>query len=649
MQVSGAMAFKSAATLIFGLCFYPAFGQITTEVSSGPVEAELLRPLNIRRLAAGASVFARVTRDWRGVNCSLRQGAILEATAESLAPHKFSGESHLALSFTKAQCDGADMKPMELLLSAVAQAPADWRYVPDVAFTTQVMVFDRNTGAGSSVNLRSNNFATPRLELKGIDHHFPMSSKVQPGDVIDIKGMRLELGTGPNRSSVLSTKGRDVSLEQFTQFLLVPSSLVFVRPDLPSDTRAGMASDGDISSAASHVAVPDPVNDLETCAPPGCALDLHVESVELEGKDAASIAISPLGYATRPSRNLGDLTEDEALAWLGPGQLLFAFNAHPLIHRGGLAKSKAPTRMIRAVLLDVQSRTVVRAVNWEVTDARRYLWALPDNRVLVHIGNELRVYGRGLNLEQTVALAGPLAFLRVSPNGKLVAMAELRERHSPKLHAQLQDGLDGEPEEDVDVMVLDEKFETVAKANTISTLEPPTLLNEGQVVLLAQPDNHYRLELRSWESKSTTLARFTSLCRPELSSMAPDLLFLRSCSAATDRTEYRVIRADGKLIMRSEAGPREIGGDVAGFQSSGTFALKAVHASRDLSRNMDFTGADLESEEVRVYQAADGKRVVTVRIDQPTTSHGGFALSPDGMQIAVLSGTEIRFFALPAQ
>ncbi len=396
-----------------------------------------------------------------------------------------------------------------------------------------------------------------------------MSAKVQPGDVIDIKGMKLDLGTGPNRSSVLSATGTDVRLDQYTQFLLVPSSLVFAPSNVPVQLPSGVAVSSDLSHSKTIPSEFNATNEIEVCAPPGCAVDLPLTSEELQGPSAASIDVRALGYTSRANANLSGFTEDEAMAWLGPRQLLFAFNVHRLIPRAGVANWMATHRIIRAVLLDAQSRTVIRAVEWEVMDSSRYLWPLPADRVLVHVGNELRIYGAQLDLEQTIPLAGPLEFIRMSPNGEVKVVATLRERHSPELHAKLRDELQAEPEEDVDVAILDSKFKVIAQTSTVSGIEAPTLLNEGQVTLFAQPNNHYRLGLSSWQGTQSTLARFESSCRPELSSIAPDLLFLLTCNIATDRFEYRMLRSDGSQLMHGESNEFVTEEEATGSEANG--------------------------------------------------------------------------------
>jgi hypothetical protein len=294
--------------------------------------------------------------------------------------------------------------------------------------------------------------------------------------------------------------------------------------------------------------------------------------------------------------------------------------------------------------MDARSRAVIRVVDWEVRDRQRYIWQLDPTHILVHVGDELRVYRNGLEVERTLALGGPLAFLRPSPNGQLIALATIRERHSPELHAKLRDELDKEPDEDIDIAVVDKDFNVIARNRTVTGLMPPTLLNEGQVRILAHSSTGYRLALSTWEDKSATLARFESMCVPRLSSLAPDLLFLTSCTNRTGGMEYRVLRPDGKLMLRGTAAPLQFGIEVAG--NGHTFALKSVKTARDLE-SFEFDSTDLESQEVRVYRADDGKRLLSVIVPRPVASRTSYALSSDGAQLAVVSGAEIKLFAVP--
>jgi hypothetical protein len=634
-------------TAVLLLCCLSAIsGQAPSDPKQGPLQAEFPARINVRHLAPGATVFARVTVDWNGTNCVLRKGSIVEAKVELADLHKRGQESRLGLSFNKAQCDGAAMQPLNLLLAAVADAPPDWASGPDSQFSMP-MSFSNPHGSG----LPGFGGAAPgdsyvsRLQLRGIIHKFPMRPDLSPGAVVGLKDLKLDLGTGPDRSSVLSSRHADVSLGAFTQILLVPIELAFHPDKGVLIYRSGATG----PTAAPPPAPAPPANTLDVCAAPGCAVDLPVSTHELEGRSAASIALSPLGYTPRLNKVLQDFDDEESLAWLGPKELLFAFNPHRLIHRSRSSTSQGLARIIRAVSFNVQTRSINRAVDWEITDLGRYLWQLEGGRVLAHIGNELRVYSGGLEVEHTIPLAGPLAFVRISPNGELMAIGTLRERHTPDLHSQLRESTGSDPEEDVEVAILNKDFNELARASTTSGLMAPTLLNEGQVELLAQPNMAYRLAMSTWDNKSTTLARFESRCIPQLSSMAPDLLFLLTCNPADSATEYRVLRADGKMLLRGKAGPREVGQESTGVSPNRTFAMKVVYGDRDLTPGAAFKRTELDSEEFRVYSADEGKRRLVVRLHEPPTSRGGFALSPDGLQLAVLSGTQVNFISVPVE
>jgi hypothetical protein len=644
------MKSQAVGTMIFGLALGVALGQSPPESKPSPVEAEFLANLRVSQLAPGAKVLAKVTVDWNGPGCTLRTGSILEATVAVADRRSVGTPSRVALAFTKAQCNGPNLKTMNLLLVAVAQPPENWSGLTDTMSKGPVMFMNPNGTRGLAGNAMGGT-SLSHLELNGIMHRFPALSNVHPGTVVDISGLKLEVGTGPNRSSILIAKSRDVSLERFTQILLLPASAVFLPGATIRTLKDPAARAGATAAPLPAPSGPIPADDLAVCAPPGCAVELPVNAEELAGHNASSIDIPALGYAPRHRKVLNDIGNEETLSWLSPRQLLFTFNPHILIRRNLSQNGKALQRVVRAVLMDAQTRSIARTVDWEITDTRRYLWPLDGKRIVVHVGNELRIYGAGLNVERSIPLAGPLYFVRIAPNGSLMAIATLRERHSAELHAQLRDDLGGEPEEDVDFTVLDKDFNTIARTTTVSSLQPPTLLNEGQVNLMSQSNSRYRLALRTWDDKMVTLARFTSRCTPQLSSVAPDHLFLQSCDLVTDATQYRVVGADGKLLLHREAGPREMGQQVIGNQTTGIFAFKIVREiagpSPDPDADLQVTG--LESEDVQVYRVVNKKRILAVNLTDPVASYDNYALSPDGTQLAVLSQSQIQIYPVPAK
>lgn len=650
-----------ALTVQTALCQMPASNSV------GPVQAELLANLDVRHIQAGKTIFARVTTEWKGPGCHLRQGATLVGTVETAEMRTGKGESRLVMSFHEAQCNGKEMQPLPLVVTVVAQYPAQVSIQNQSTLkfsTVQANGVDpaSHMGAGlASLPVTTNSFSA-HLEVVGdSERRFPFRAGIRPGDVIDFKGMKMELGTGPNLSTALLSKNHDVFLPQYTQLLLDPPTSVF-RPAAAAPTsgpRANIAASSvadaeppaaaDVPPVKASAPAPAPFNDIEVCAPPGCAVDLPVSAKEFEGRSATSLPLHALGYTPRVNKARAGFEEEESMVWMGSGQLLFAFNPHHLIKRGPALAYTNTVRIIRAVLVDTTGRNVIRAVDWEVTDYNRYLWPLSGGRVLVHVGNELRVYGPGFEVERTIPLDGPLQWVRTSPNGSVMALATLKERHTPELHSKLRDEFGVDPEEDVEISILNHDFNIVAHAETVTGLMAPILLDEGQVRLQSEPNQWYRLAMHTWDNKHVGLARFHSTCMPQVTSAAPNLLFLYSCGLNTGDREYRVLRGDGKLLLRGASDPRDIDDEAIGNDSSHTFVVKVVRAVKPIPPDIAFTSADLDSAEVRVYRASDAKRLLAVNVRNPAPSHRDYAIAPDGSQLAVLSGSEIEFFPVPSE
>jgi hypothetical protein len=625
------------ATYLLGFSLGAVFGQSPVV----PVQAEFLKPLQVHKVAAGATVFAKVTAEWTGPGCVLHPGAILEGRVETSEPSKNGSRSTLALSFDRAQCDSSEMQPFRLVLLAAAAPPDDWHGVPDVEINSpRLRPHPGGEPTGSSEP--SFQMLSQHLEFTGVAHHFPFKPNLRPGDLLGIRGLKLTVGTGPNRSSVFSSAHGDLPLKAFTQILLGPPSIAFVPAAAPlAHSVAGAAELTRPHTSAQPVRVP--IDTLEACKAPACVVDQPVTGTDLASRTLGSIMVGPLGYERRRQRLLADFEQETALAWLGPDEVLFAFNSHPLIQRG--SESPETQRLVRAELLNVSSHAVLASTDWRIHDLERFLWQLDATRILVHVGDELRIYGRGLELERTIRLSEALRFLRTSPSGDSIVIGTLRERHSQELHAHLRDELGAEPEEDLEITMFDKDFRIVSSGITMPGLTPPTLLNEGQVSLRPQPEGDYRMAIEKWESTKATLARFKSMCAPNVSSISPDLLFLVSCVTNIGEPEYRVLHADGTLMLRGRPGSRQMCFEGAG--NPRRFAVKFVSRLGDDPPGSRFSASDLAFAEIRIYRAQDGKRLGAVRVDEPPTSYGGFALSPDGSQMAVLSGSEIKLFALP--
>ncbi len=614
-----------------------------------PVAAELLSYVDVHYYHPGSPIYVKLKMAWVGLGCYLFNGQVLQGRVE-LATLRGKGqkESQLAISFPNVPCV-ANKSTMNLVLAAV-----EWDSGVTRVPHAQYPVVNYNMTKTGSVSTIQGSFNMGGIMLMALSEQQKNQIPLKPGDVLGIDDVTLEIGKGPERSSLLKSTKRNVHLEKESLLLLVPDSIAFPkghepdgasvleRPSVAGTMDPGPAEDANVPLPAQPL--PAPV-EFQPCEPPACAVDLLSSDHETHGTPSKSIGIRELGYSPRPQRELLDLNDDVALAWLGPQQLLVAFNPHTLVERDGQLSPGAAVRRIHAVVLDVATSKVLSSADWFLPDAGEFLWQLSGGRVLVHVGNELRIYGEGMQIERQIPLDGPLEFVRLSPNGELMAIAIVRETHTPEQHASLRESLGTEPPENVEIRVLDKDFKTEAQTTTSSEIMPPTLLNKGQVQLLAKPNRQYRLTLAPWNGETTTVARFPSACIPEVSSFAPDLLLVGTCELNTGVHEYRVLRPNGKVVLRGRTDPQTMGQSAQG--NGRVFAVKSLHATQGMAHGSVFRGSDLDYEEVRVFQSGDGRRLTSVRLQVPPPSHGAFALSPDGAQLAVIADAKVNLFAVP--
>jgi hypothetical protein len=470
--------------------------------------------------------------------------------------------------------------------------------------------------------------------------------KLKTGQVAGISHLRLLVGKGPEGSSILSSTSRELRLDAGTQFVLIPI-LAAKAASLPGTAAAGIAASPNMKVESILPEPPKSADDTEVCSPPACHVDFEDTPTETHDADLI-LPLKGLGYLPPPPElEMPHFDFHAGMMFLGPRQLLFTFNPHLLVKRTHSEAISFPgLRVIRAVVVDLTTKQVVKSVDWRVPDSAQYLWPLGQEEVLVHVGDELRVYGPSLEQRQKIWLGAPLAFVRASPSSKYLAVGVVTERHSAEIHRQLQEAEAREPEEDIEVRVLDSTLRPLATVMRSSRSTFPVLLDDGEVRVVRIGENHWRIVKQSWAGQRRVLAQARSSCPPSTQSLPGDLLFVVGCDRVDDKW-FRVFR-DEKVLLR--------GGffsdieHVAGGNAGGSiFAIRIAQAKRSLSMEPAFHPSDLESDRIALYSVKTGRRIFAITNSPAVPSVQTFAISPREDQLAVLMAGQIALYRIPSR
>jgi hypothetical protein len=626
---------------------------IAGENPATPIQAELVNRLAAGRVSIGDSVLARVQLGWKSLTCELRPGDILQGRVVARKPYsKINKTSELAFVFDKAPCGSPAMKPLGLTVAAIVAA--DRSRDPGLGPSEEQQPLSEAVGLTLKGNTRSLSQAADTVynepRRSGAQSSAP-PKELKAGQVVGISHLTLLVGKGPEGSSLLSSAGREVRLDPGTQFVLIPKVSV-AASGVPVTAATG-------TPAPNQPALPDPMNiadEREVCTPPDCnvALDdspsLSVSIGETHNADFI-LPLNGLGYLPPlAERGMSEFDYDAGIAYLGPGQLLFTFDPHILVKRTNLEALSFPQmRIIRAIVLDLATKQILKSVDWRVPDSAQYLWPFGQDSVLVHVGNELRVYGPGLQLRQKIPLGRPLAFVRASPSSEYLAIGIVNERHTPEIHRQLEEAEVGKPEEDIEIIVLDSALQPLAKIIRSSRSVFPVLVDDGEVRVVSIGENRWRIFKYSWAGQRRLLAQAKSSCLPSAQSLPGDLLFTTGCDVKTDDKWYRVLR-DGKMVLKGSSSSDEFENSASGDASANIFAIGIAHTKKSLPAVVSvFRPSDLQSEHITIYGAKNGKRIFSLDIPGPVPAAQMFAISPREDQLAVLMSDQIVFYRVPAQ
>ncbi len=625
-----------------------------------PLEVELTRSLSSQSMHVGDEVLGKVKETWSDGRCRLAAASVIHGkvlSADFAAKHKT-----VALSF-EYRCASDNDEPHKLIwLALLAPLPVD-----DGHRLITAGFHSPSFGEGGGLGQSGNSFhdtnrdmsgrqnATLPISYQDSDADKRHSSTIKTGEVWKLPHLKLEVGKGPEQSSVLSSTEKTLHLPVGSILVLLPESAAYQ----PVAHTAGPALAAPLPPA---VKLPP---EIGPCLPAACTS----ASTALGGGTVAStpvqsISLAHLGYGRLKSAEMRDLDFGAAVAFLGPDQLLFTFNPHMLVPREPTDRPEDRPHMVRAVLFDRSSGAVVRTESWRVPDDRQYLWVVDGEHVAVHDGDRLRWLGPGLLETQSLALGGSLAWLRVSPDRQHYAVATVHELHTPREHAELAAADAAGPEEQVLVRLLDGGLRPVGELVASSRALPPVLLDAGRVELWRTGKDTYYLRETAWATagqrapaaaaesaegtaapaKQRSFARVRSACVPHLTSLAANLLMEEGCRGVDEDRWVRVLRPDGSPVLETGIGWREFAPMPASGGGSGLFALTVAGMNVDHVRGSPFHGTDLHGETVRVYRAGDGREIFAARISDPLPARQPVALSPDGRAVAVIDGGHLLLY-----
>ena len=602
-----------------------------------PIETELSQNLAGDRLTIGSSFALQVLAPWQRADCRLASGTVLHANVQAVTR---TNRHTQGIAFT-VHVPCGEAKPLEPVVTSLLAAPKIEEEVQEFSG------FD-NLGGVSQPRVTTatlNPFDVAKPPPFAVRHtttkYDQLPKTVTLGEVWHIPNIKLVLPSGDSRESSITTEKPSLRLSAKTVFVL-------------QIVREGNQPLRAIPTVASH-AVREGLRSthpfIGPCRAGQCTSDPEPFSTLPFGFQRAGDAEDLSRFGIRPeseTRELSQLQQTATVHFMSNAEVLVTFPTHELVRHSEDERPTDNPQQVRAVLFNVETRSVERMESWIIDDHNAYIWPFGRN-LLVHEGRFLKVYGPGLQELDSLPLDLPLASLRASPDGKHLLVGELRELHSRKDHLMLVDTLPRAPQEEVQWSLLDENLKRIRTLGTSSSYLPtPILLDDNMIELRKGQGTEWFLVGKVWDNNSDRqLGSLRSACVPVLDTLSPDLLAVTTCDTSGKAMNTVVTRKNGSPVIDQTSTRQDLPASTAGSSASARFALMLTRARESWDQGRPFSFSMVKAQRIEVLGSEDGSLVASIPLPAAEHSNNSFALSPDGSMLALVAGHDLTLYELP--
>ena len=168
--------------------------------------------------------------------------------------------------------------------------------------------------------------------------------------------------------------------------------------------------------------------------------------------------------------------------------------------------------------------------------------------------------------------------------------------------------------------------------------------DKGEIRTQKIRKNRWRISEATWDSQQRNITELNSTCAPRITTLLPDFLFVIGCDLQTSAKWYRVLRSNGKPVLKGWSNSTELEQRVSAADGGNSFTVGVAVAVKSINATYPFRVGDIAAERIAVYRAENGGRIFSLNVTSPVPTVQSFGLSPNGQQLAVLQGDQIALY-----
>jgi len=358
------------------------------------------------------------------------------------------------------------------------------------------------------------------------------------------------------------------------------------------------------------------------------------------------------------------------LHYVDAQHLLLTFSARHLLKRLPDEPEDDMDRTIDAVLIELPSGHILARTTWRTHDHGQYLWSLGHGHFLLRIRDTLTTFAPLANLSSGQSFTEHpflstdnrrIAAVILSPDADLLTVETAKRTPAPaKPKTPLFGPTPVEPAPEPPVVQIN-FYRLHPPSEPGGTIRPnyagvthsrgtggvPVTV-AGYLSTVNQGHQHYAFDFHSYTGKIDELSPFDSTCPPFPLFVSHSEFIVFGC-----RNSQTVGAVGGFNMRGQEMWEQGLFGDFIApslvyAPSSGRFALSRVLLHNSAVADQPVSPDEISSQTVVVYQTDSGKQILHADCTPIERAGQNFALSPDGLSLAVVHAEAIEIYRLPS-
>jgi len=370
----------------------------------------------------------------------------------------------------------------------------------------------------------------------------------------------------------------------------------------------------------------------------------------------ARIPLAPLGFQSLTPESLLDGGSMLTVNFVDHDHLLITFAVHRLMKREPDQRPDDEDRTIAAELVDLPTGRLLAQTDWRLHDHGQYLWPLGNGRFLLRVRDRLSVVAPLASatdaFRQTPLITSSRRIIAVQVSADADLLTVESTRHvGPGVanDVTLVDPTLPDPSQSESAPVQIDFFRlsstgtaavalratpaAVIRARVALSLPMTTV---GLLNLNNDGRNHWGFNFNEYTGKVVPLAGFDTTCFPRANFVDHAEFVAFGCRGGTDRQLLAGFNLKGDLMWQQNFSETILAPAFAFAPTAGRFALARVLTTGAVDEDAPLSPIMVSAQEVRVFQSYNGRQLLKVNASPVQRSGGNFALSDDGLQLAVL-------------